>query len=445
MKSNLYRFLLPCAAAFAVAGAFCGCSAEGIVSADNMADQVSANDAESSDNTEKRLTGDANCNGLVDLPDAVLVARAMGGYADTSLTATGKLNADVDLDGLITGKDLNKLLRYLCNAISSLDPSGSGTTATSSETTTTTTTASETTTTTTSSETTTSSSTTAATTTQTTATSSSDAQTTPTVLTTTTTTTAATTSAPEADALIVDSRTLPLGLSTGSLIAAIGSATEELVVAYQNEDMKFFVYAADPAQTHIAVVAHDTVVGYFAFGTTYSVPAGYTATEYIDKYSQGTGKVYAVQILKSGYTLNMNNIRNKSDLSVMSKLNFYGVNALRALNGIGALQWNAALASVSLYHSSDMADNNYFAHNSLSGETPKNRIDAAGIACSSWGENVDCGYTDPFWALYGWYTSENGHRDNILKAGFTDIGIGFAYNADSSYKFYGTQDYITAK
>ena len=425
MKSKLFRKWTACMAVISAAAIFCGCGTNGIAAAD----------AASSDSTdaaaERTVTGDVNCDGGVNLPDAVLTARAIAGYDGMLLTPAGKLNADVDRDGSITGNDLDLLLTFLSGKIKRLDPEPDQTdppaqTTTVTETQTTPAPPESTTTTTTVAETTTT-----------------------TVTTTTSVTVTETTTVTEAppvqqDVLEAGSLRLPLGIGTGELIAQLGSPTEELVVAYESADMKFFIYASDPAQLHIAISADDTVVGYYALGTTYAAPEGCNVTEYIDSYSGGTGGVFAILAMKTGYTINVRYVKNKSDLSVLAKLNYYGVNGVRALNGVAALNWNEPLTAVALEHSREMADNDYFSHTSLAGLTPKERIIAAGISSNSRAENIDAGYTDPFHALKGWYTSEDGHRDNILDPYFTDIGVGFAYGADSTYKYYGTQDYIHA-
>ena len=63
---------------------------------------------------EKNLKGDANCDGQVDLSDAVMIMQALanpnkygiGGTAENHLTEQGKLNGDVNGDGLTVGDAL---------------------------------------------------------------------------------------------------------------------------------------------------------------------------------------------------------------------------------------------------------------------------------------------------------------------------------------------------
>ena len=61
------------------------------------------------------MFGDADCNGEVKLADAILTAKSVAGLAE--LSAQGRLNADVVLDGDINNADLNRLLSYLCGLL----------------------------------------------------------------------------------------------------------------------------------------------------------------------------------------------------------------------------------------------------------------------------------------------------------------------------------------
>ena len=79
------------------------------------------------------LAGDANCDGVVDLSDAILIMQALanpnkygiGGTAEKPLTKKGQLNADVDTatKGL-TGDDAVRIQEYLLKKIATLDPNG---------------------------------------------------------------------------------------------------------------------------------------------------------------------------------------------------------------------------------------------------------------------------------------------------------------------------------
>ncbi|GAA1150277.1 hypothetical protein GCM10009630_55750 [Kribbella jejuensis] len=71
-----------------------------------------------------------------------------------------------------------------------------------------------------------------------------------------------------------------------------------------------------------------------------------------------------------------------------------------------------------------MVDQHYFAHDSLDGRSPFDRMKAAGFAGGSMGENIAVGYSSPAAVVAGWMKSP-GHRANILNCGYTMIGIGY--------------------
>ena len=362
--------------------------------------------------------GDLNTDEAVNILDGVMLARTVGEDDTLELTAQGKRNADVDLSGFVGVDDLYLLINQLAGYVPKAQPVMIPDTTTSTTTTTTTTTSTTTT------------ATTTTTTTTTTFTTTSSAA-------TTTTTTAPLPSAPE---LTVDNRKLPLEVPLSAL-SVFGTPNETLTVPFQSCNMTFAIYADQPEQTMIGIAADGIIVGYYIFGGSFTAPDGYSTVEYIDTNSKGTGKLYALLTVKDGYSIRFGYMKDRSDFSVMSKLNYYGVNGIRAANGLSPLIWDENMAKVALAHSKDMADYNYFEHNSRDGSKFSARFTAAGIDWQRCAENIDCGYTDPFGSLNGWFTSESGHRKNILSAEYTHIGIGFAYNADSRYGYYGTQDF----
>ena len=71
--------------------------------------------ASTSSKIEKGLKGDTDCNGIVELRDAVMLAKASAGI-DVGLSTSGKTNADINGDGVLNSTDLKKLLAYLSGA-----------------------------------------------------------------------------------------------------------------------------------------------------------------------------------------------------------------------------------------------------------------------------------------------------------------------------------------
>ena len=116
------------------------------------------------------------------------------------------------------------------------------------------------------------------------------------------------------------------------------------------------------------------------------------------------------------------------------------VNLEREIANLHPLAWDNALGAAAWDHSTDMAQQNYFSHTSLDGRQFNQRITAAGYPFSTGGENIACGYSTPQAVMNGWMNS-SGHRANILNASFCDIGVGYAFESTSSYRYYWTQDF----
>ncbi len=116
------------------------------------------------------------------------------------------------------------------------------------------------------------------------------------------------------------------------------------------------------------------------------------------------------------------------------------VNAERAAQGLHPLNADHNLATAARDHSEDMGLQGYFSHTSLDGRTVPDRITATGYAYNTYGENIAAGYQTPEAVIDGWMLS-SGHRANILNPNFCDIGVGYAYLANSTYGHYWTQDF----
>ncbi len=99
------------------------------------------------------------------------------------------------------------------------------------------------------------------------------------------------------------------------------------------------------------------------------------------------------------------------------------VNAERANAGVGPVVWDEPATDVAYAHSVDMDVRNFFSHTNPDGLGPGDRINAAGIRWTAWGENIARGQDSPGAVMSGWMASP-GHRDNILNANFTHLGVG---------------------
>lgn len=98
------------------------------------------------------------------------------------------------------------------------------------------------------------------------------------------------------------------------------------------------------------------------------------------------------------------------------------VNKERQKNGLKALKANNELVKVARVKAKDMIDKNYFDHQSPTYGSPSQMLDKFGISYRLMGENL-AGHQSVEGAHNGLMNSP-GHRANILKADFTEIGIG---------------------
>lgn len=115
------------------------------------------------------------------------------------------------------------------------------------------------------------------------------------------------------------------------------------------------------------------------------------------------------------------------------------INSERAAQGLPPLSIDSRLVQAARRHSQDMATNNFFSHYGSDGSSPFDRIRDAGYSFRTAGETIAGGYTSPESAVNGWMNS-SGHRA-ILLGNYDDIGVGYVYNASSTYRHYWTADF----
>jgi uncharacterized protein YkwD len=125
------------------------------------------------------------------------------------------------------------------------------------------------------------------------------------------------------------------------------------------------------------------------------------------------------------------------------------VNAARAAGAVcggvafppaGGLRWNTQLQNAATAHSTDMAANNFFAHQSpTNGSTLRERVPAAGYNYSSAGENLAAGQSSIAQVVAEWLASPS-HCATMLKANFVDMGVSCKSNAGTVYGTYWTME-----
>jgi hypothetical protein len=88
------------------------------------------------------------------------------------------------------------------------------------------------------------------------------------------------------------------------------------------------------------------------------------------------------------------------------------------------LTMNAALQCAARMHSLDMAERDFFAHETPEGENPGDRLRAAGFVGRGWGENIAGGNGTAAATMEQWMNS-TGHCQNIMSPDFDYIGVGY--------------------
>jgi len=113
-------------------------------------------------------------------------------------------------------------------------------------------------------------------------------------------------------------------------------------------------------------------------------------------------------------------------------------NQIRAERGLPTLRTNKRLRKAAVGHSRDMVANDYFEHTTPKGVTMVDRILRARYvrADQGWslGENLAWGtgsYATPRGAVDAWMNSE-GHRENILRRAYREVGIGVVIGVPST-------------
>jgi uncharacterized protein YkwD len=108
---------------------------------------------------------------------------------------------------------------------------------------------------------------------------------------------------------------------------------------------------------------------------------------------------------------------------------------------VPALTMNADLREAARCHSLDMATNDFFSHTGSGGTDFAQRCTTAGYTASPRGENIAAGYDTPAAAVAGWMSSTSGHCEMIMDNIANEVGVGYAYDASSTYGHYWTADF----
>jgi uncharacterized protein YkwD len=159
----------------------------------------------------------------------------------------------------------------------------------------------------------------------------------------------------------------------------------------------------------------------------YQVDGNYV-TVFYDKHENDT--VTAIQIIDESLEANKKNFYSEASSELKEGFEFQLfdlTNATRVEKGLNALSWDDQVRDTARKHSLDMAEQNYFSHTNLEGESPFDRMGEDQVAFRTAGENLAYGQLSSIFAHEGLMNSK-GHRENILQPHYEHLGVGVAFN-----------------
>lgn len=127
----------------------------------------------------------------------------------------------------------------------------------------------------------------------------------------------------------------------------------------------------------------------------------------------------------------------KSSMTAEEKQLLTLINNERAKQGLSALKANNAVANVARAHSQDMADNNFFDHTNLKGESPFTRLRNGGVSYIAAGENIAINVSVP--SAHNAFMNSAGHKANILSRDYTEAGVGIIHEGS---RLYVTENFV---
>ncbi|MGM0854124.1 MAG: CAP domain-containing protein [Bacillota bacterium] len=166
----------------------------------------------------------------------------------------------------------------------------------------------------------------------------------------------------------------------------------------------------------------------------YQVDGSYV-TVFYDKHENDT--VTAIQIIDESLEANKKNFYSEASSELKEGFEFQLfdlTNATRVEKGLHALSWDDQVRDTARKHSLDMAEQNYFSHTNLEGESPFDRMEEDQVAFRTAGENLAYGQLSSIFAHEGLMNSK-GHRENILQPHYEHLGVGVAFNGKAQPYF----------
>lgn len=154
-------------------------------------------------------------------------------------------------------------------------------------------------------------------------------------------------------------------------------------------------------------------------------------TIFYDKHAKNT--VTAIQIIDENLEQAKNHFYTSASMPLKEGFEyqlFDLTNADRVNHNLTVLKWDDQVRETARKHSQDMADQNYFSHTNLEGLSPFDRMSKDHISFTMAGENLATGQFSSIFAHEGLMNSL-GHRENILRPEYRNLGVGVAFNSKS--------------
>jgi uncharacterized protein YkwD len=154
-------------------------------------------------------------------------------------------------------------------------------------------------------------------------------------------------------------------------------------------------------------------------------------TIFYDKHENNT--VTAIQVIEKELEQNKNTFYTNSSQELKEGFEyqlFDLTNASRENHDLPILTWDDHVRETAREHSMDMAENQYFDHTNLQGQSPFDRMKEDNIRFITAGENLAYGQFSSIFAHEGLMNSL-GHRKNILQESYEYLGVGVAFNNES--------------
>ncbi len=106
-------------------------------------------------------------------------------------------------------------------------------------------------------------------------------------------------------------------------------------------------------------------------------------------------------------------------------------NAQRSQQHLSVLSLNPSLDAAAEAKAKDMAQRNYWSHNTPDGQEPWVFVTTQKYDYQKLGENLAAGFSDEKATVNGWMASQS-HKDNLLDPAYTDVGFGIAQTSNYS-------------